>query len=144
MTCTAMSGSGAWIIGTTAIREHQRMGALGLTKMPVRIKIVRAGCCAVALGTSSPGTAARLSATGTTRTTATTTLGSASVASPRTNSLSLNSLDLYTWLLVVGCQPGWGVEWCKPWRRRRLDFSTSRAVNGAMRHEPSKRGLTEA
>ena len=63
------------------------MVVLGWRKMRRKTKV---GCCAAALGSSIPGSAARLSASGPSRSAATAIAVSASVASPRICFFTLN------------------------------------------------------
>jgi formylglycine-generating enzyme required for sulfatase activity len=63
------------------------------------------GCCAAGRGSTAPGSAARLTASTSSRTTATSTSVSASVASPRTNSLPFCPLIFYPWLLIMQALP---------------------------------------
>jgi len=77
----------AWTIGMTPTPGPPPMAAPGC---PMLVRMLP-GCCAAALGTTILGTAARPTATGATRASTTPTGVSASVASPRTNSLHLNT-----------------------------------------------------
>jgi hypothetical protein len=92
--CMEMYGNGVWMTGTNPIMVPQQMVAPGcLVKLP-------RSCCAAALGASTPSSAVRPTATGTTRTTAVAVLVSASVASPRTCFFTLNPFISLHWLLA--------------------------------------------
>ena len=95
-TCTAMSGNGVWTLGTILIGGHRRMAA------PGRQAEEQPGCCAAGRGAATPRVAVRPTATTSPRSTAAASSVSASVASPRTNSLPLNPLFLYP--LAVGAE----------------------------------------
>jgi hypothetical protein len=68
MTCTVMFGNGVRIIGVKPIKVRRRMEVLGKQK-----KKMLSGCCAAALGTPIPTTAAPLIAFATRPTIGTTT-----------------------------------------------------------------------
>ena len=122
MICMEMCWNGAPIIGTPTMRGRRMMIVPGWRKMLWKTEI---GCCAAALGTSIPGTAARPTASGASRAAASAVAVSASVASPRTNSLPLNSLHLYIRLLGFCPVGAAGVAMIRThaavpfWRRRR-------------------------
>jgi hypothetical protein len=106
MTCMGTCGNGVLINGTVIMITLRLKVVPGLIKIYPQVMMSKAGCSEVVLGIAILVIVVRLIASTTLRTAATATGVSASVASPRTNSLPFNPLVLYSRLFglgLVGC-----------------------------------------
>ena len=136
-TCTEMCGNGAWMNGAIVTKEHPPMAEPGgMLRKGKRVKNQqRSSCCAAAPGTTSPGAAARLTASAASPTVPSTASVSVWSASPRALPLihqSLNTrlfLNPGCWFAAVRLRlGGYRLRAVPEWRCRRLDFLTLHAM----------------